>query len=75
MRKLGFVAVDSHANFTWNTHPRLAARTLYEELKRNRILVRYMNYTAWGDGLRISIGTDAEMEQCLSVLKEFGVAN
>jgi histidinol-phosphate aminotransferase len=73
MRKLGFVAVDSHANFTWNTHPRLAARTLYEELKRNRILVRYMNYPAWGEGLRISIGADAEMEACLSVIKGLGI--
>lgn len=69
MRKLGFVVVDSHANFTWNTHPRLAARTLYEELKQNRILVRYMNYSTWGDGLRISIGTDAEMEACLKVIR------
>ena len=69
MRKLGFVTVDSQANFTWNAHPRLAARMLYEELKRNRILVRYMNYPAWGDGLRISIGTDAEMEACLKVIK------
>jgi len=69
MRKLGFVVVDSQSNFTWNTHPRLAARTLYEELKRNRILVRYMNYPAWGDGLRISIGADAEMEACLKVIR------
>ena len=34
MRKLGFVTVDSQANFTWNTHPRLPAKPLYEQLKR-----------------------------------------
>jgi len=69
MRKLGFVVVDSQANFTWNTHPRLPARPLYEELKRNRILVRYMNYAGWGDGLRISIGNDAEIDACLDRLR------
>ena len=68
MRKLGFVTVDSQANFTWNTHPRLPAQPLYEQLKRDRILVRYMNYPGWGDGLRISVGTDAEIDACLERL-------
>ncbi len=70
MRNLGFVTVDSQANFTWNTHPRLPAKPLYEQLKRNRILVRYMNYPGWGDGLRISVGTDAEIDACLEKLRE-----
>jgi histidinol-phosphate aminotransferase len=69
MRKLGFVTVDSQANFTWNTNPRLPVKPLYEQLKRERILVRYMNYPGWGDGLRISVGTDAEVDQCLEKLK------
>jgi histidinol-phosphate aminotransferase len=69
MRKLGFVTVDSHANFTWNVHSRLPAQPLYERLKRDRVLVRYMNYAGWGDGLRISVGTDAEVETCLEKLK------
>ena len=69
MRKLGFVTVDSQANFTWNVHPRLPVKPLYEQLKRDRILVRYMNYPGWGDGLRISVGTDAEIDACLEKLK------
>ena len=69
MRKLGFMTVDSQANFTWNTHPRLPAQPLYEQLKRERILVRYMNYPGWGDGLRISVGTDAEIDACLEKLR------
>jgi len=69
MRALGFVTVDSQANFTWNTHPRRPVKPLYEELKRNRILVRYMNYPGWGDGLRVSVGTDAEIDACLERLK------
>jgi len=69
MRKLGFMTVDSQANFTWNIHPRLPAKPLYERLKRDRILVRYMNYPGWGDGLRISVGADAEVDACLEKLK------
>lgn len=69
MRNLGFVTVDSSANFTWNTHPQLPAKPLYEELRRRRILVRYMNYPRWGDGLRITVGTDAEIDQCLDELR------
>jgi histidinol-phosphate aminotransferase len=69
MRKLGFMTVDSQANFTWNVHSHLPARPLYEQLKRDRILVRYMNYPGWGDGLRISVGTDAEVEAFLEKLR------
>jgi histidinol-phosphate aminotransferase len=69
MRNLGFVTVDSQANFTWNVHPEHPARPLYEELKRHRILVRYMDYPGWGDGLRISVGTDEETDACLERLR------
>ena len=69
MRNLGFTTVDSQSNFTWNTHPSLSAKTIYQQLKRGRILVRYMNYPGWGDGLRISVGTDAEIDACLEKLK------
>ena len=69
MRKLGFIAVDSQANFVWNTLPGRSVRSFYEELKKRRILVRYMNYPNWGDGLRISVGTDAEIDSLLDQLK------
>jgi histidinol-phosphate aminotransferase len=69
MRELGFVTVDSQANFTWNVHPERPAKPLYEALKRDHILVRYMDYPGWGDGLRISVGTDDEIEACLERLK------
>jgi histidinol-phosphate aminotransferase len=69
MRDLGFVTVDSQANFTWNVHPQRPAKALYEQLKREGILVRYMNYPGWGDGLRISVGTDRQIEACLEHLR------
>lgn len=69
MRELGFAVADSCANFTWNTHPTLAARPIYEELKRQRILVRYMNYPRWGDGLRITVGSDPQIDICLERIR------
>jgi len=68
MRNLGFATVASQANFTWNTHPELPAKPLYERLKADRILVRYMDYPSWGDGLRITVGTDPEIDALLDGL-------
>jgi len=70
MRALGFTTVESQANFTWNTHPARPVRPIYEELKRRRILVRYMDYPGWGDGLRITVGTDQQVEACLAAIAE-----
>jgi histidinol-phosphate aminotransferase len=69
MRNLGFVTVDSQANFAWSAHPQLQSRRIYDELKRRRILVRYMDYPGWGDGLRISVGTDEQIDTFLEELK------
>jgi histidinol-phosphate aminotransferase len=68
MRKLGFNVVPSQANFVWNTHPEQPVQPLYERLKHEHILVRYMNYPGWGDGLRISVGTDDQIDACLARL-------
>jgi histidinol-phosphate aminotransferase len=68
LRRLGFATVESQANFVWNPHPSLAVRPLYERLKAERILVRYMDYAGWGDGLRISVGTDEQIDACLTAL-------
>jgi len=70
MRNLGFMTVDSQANFTWNIHPDRPARQLYEQLKQRRILVRYMDYPEWGDGLRVTVGTDAEIDRLLDALAQ-----
>jgi histidinol-phosphate aminotransferase len=69
MNALGFATVESQANFVWNPHPGVPVKPLYERLKEANVLVRYMNYAGWGDGLRISVGTDEQIEKCLSLLK------
>lgn len=69
MRALGFDAVESQANFVWCTHPERPHKPIYEALKARQILVRYMPYAGWGDGLRISVGTDDEIDAFLAVIK------
>lgn len=69
LRQLGFASVDSQANFVWSPHPNLPLRPLYERLKAERILVRYMDYAGWGDGLRISVGNDEQIDACLAALE------
>ncbi|MGI8978284.1 MAG: histidinol-phosphate transaminase [Pirellulaceae bacterium] len=69
LSQLGFTVIPSQSNFVWCIHPRHPTQPLYEQLKQNRILVRYMNYPGWGDGLRISVGTDEQIEALLTLLK------
>ncbi len=69
LRDIGFTVPDSQANFVWAVHGRQAVRPIYEELKRRRILIRYMMYPGWGDGLRITVGTDAEIMACVEALR------
>jgi histidinol-phosphate aminotransferase len=72
LRDLDFTVADSQANFLWAIHNKAAAKTLFERLKARQILVRYMNYEGWGDGLRITVGTDEQVDACLAVLGEEG---
>ncbi|MFO0904774.1 MAG: histidinol-phosphate transaminase [Pirellulales bacterium] len=69
LRQWGFDVPDSQANFVWATCATRELRPLYERLKAQRILVRYMNYAGWGEGLRISVGTDDQTDACLAMLK------
>ena len=67
--RLGFTVEPSQANFVWSVHPRVSADHLYRCLKAEGVLVRYMRYAGWGDGLRISVGTDEQIDTCLGLLE------
>jgi histidinol-phosphate aminotransferase len=66
---LGFVVLPSRANFLWCRRTDPPVKAVYEELKRRLVLVRYMSYEGHGDGLRISVGTDAEVDRLLDELR------
>ncbi|CAB4936778.1 unannotated protein [freshwater metagenome] len=65
---LGFEVTPSHANFLWCRRADRPVKPLYEELKRRKVLVRYMNYDGY-DGLRITVGSDAETDRLLTELR------
>jgi histidinol-phosphate aminotransferase len=69
LRRLGFDVCPSQANFVW-CRRRRGVRTIFEELKRRNILVRHMTYEGYGEGLRISIGTDAQIDRLLAELEK-----
>ncbi|MDB5389606.1 MAG: hisC [Planctomycetaceae bacterium] len=74
--ELGFQVVPSQANFVWATHPSIPHRQIYEQLKAQKILVRFMVFPDYPNspsneitGLRITVGTDPEIDQLLHSLK------
>jgi histidinol-phosphate aminotransferase len=69
LRELGFAAVDSQANFVWSPHESLSVEPVYQQLKDAGVLVRYMRFPEWGDGLRVSVGTDEQVDACMSLLR------
>lgn len=71
LRKLGFRFPDSRANFIFATHDRVPAREIFEALKEQDIYVRYWNKPRINNYLRITIGTDWEMDQLLAFLRAY----
>jgi histidinol-phosphate aminotransferase len=69
LRELGFDVLDSQANFVWCTHGGTPVEPVYRELKQAGVLVRYMLYAGWGDGLRITVGTDEQVDACLAQVR------
>lgn len=70
-RKLGFVFGDSQSNFLFVTHPKVSARELFETLKSEHIYVRYFNKPRIDNYLRITIGTDEQMDILIDYLKSY----
>ncbi len=77
LAEMGFVVTPSHANFVWCQHPNADHQAIYEFLKSNQILVRYMDFEGWSGvagksaGLRISVGTDEQTTACLMMIKRY----
>ena len=70
MEKRGFSVLPSAANFIFATHEEKDAEQLYEQLRKRKVLVRYFHDPRIDQYLRITIGTDEEMEQFFRHLDE-----
>ena len=71
LAKLGFTFGDSKTNFIFATHKTVPAQEIFEALRKNKIYVRYWNKPRIANYLRISIGTDEEMDKILTFLATF----
>ena len=71
LRELGFTFPDSKANFIFASHKSVPAAQIFEALKKEQIYVRYFDGERLDNSLRISIGTDEEMETLFAFLERF----
>ena len=70
MREMGFNVLDSETNFLFAQHEKLSAKEIFTYLRENGIFVRYFNKPRIDNFLRITIGTDEEMDLMLEKLSE-----
>lgn len=70
LTKRGFIFPKSYANFIFASHKTIPAREIFERLKENDIYVRWWNKERIDNYLRITIGTDEQMEALYRALYE-----
>lgn len=64
----GFAVTDSKANFLLAAHPKIEGKALYQYLKDNGVLVRYLGMPRIKNYNRITIGTKQQMQKMLAVI-------
>lgn len=70
LRQRRFVVLDSATNFVLARRPGEDLQGLYLALKERRVLVRHFATPRLRDGLRITVGTDAETDALLAALDQ-----
>jgi histidinol-phosphate aminotransferase len=70
LREMGFKFPDSKANFVFAMHPGFSGDYLFAELRKRNIVVRHWNAPAISAFLRITIGTDEQMDAVAAALRE-----
>ena len=68
---LGFRFPDSGSNFIFASHETCPAKELFEALRGHKIYVRYFKQPRVCDYLRITVGTDEQMDALLAFLREY----
>lgn len=71
LKDLGFMVLDSSTNFLFASHSKHNAKDIFEYLKSKNIFIRYFNKPRIENYLRITIGTDEEMNAFLKAVKEY----
>ena len=69
-KALGFNFPDSMGNFIFARHKTVPGKVIFEKLRERGIIVRRWDADRIADYMRITIGTDEEMDKLLDALKE-----
>ena len=70
LRELGFTVSPSLSNFLFVTHPKKEAPVIFEYLRQKNIFIRYFKLPRIDNYLRITVGTDEQMDKLIAALKE-----
>lgn len=70
LAELGFTFTDSKSNFIFASHTSKPAEEIFNALKEKKIYVRYWNKPRINSYLRITIGTQEEMNSLFEALEE-----
>ncbi len=68
LEELGFTILPSQANFVFASHRGLSAAALKDHLAANNIYVRHFNKPRIYEYLRITIGTDEQMDKMIEII-------
>lgn len=71
LRKMGFTVFDSQTNFLFATYDGKSMKDYFEWLKSQKVFIRYFNLPRIDNFVRITIGTDEEMDIFLNKTKEY----
>ena len=71
LKELGFVVPDSYANFVFVKHPKIDGEELFLALRKEGIIVRHWNKPLINQYLRVTIGTDQQMERFFEFLENY----
>ena len=69
--KLSFTVSPSLTNFLFVTHPKKEAPVIFEYLRQKNIFIRYFKLPRIDNYLRITVGTDAQMDRMIEELRAF----
>lgn len=70
LKALGFVFPDSCSNFIFAKHSTVSGKLIFDELRKKGIIVRRWDAPRISEYLRITIGTDEQMDKLIEALSE-----
>ncbi len=71
LSELGFTFPDSRANFIFASHRSIPAKEIFQALRKADIYVRHWDKPRISNSLRITVGTDEQMDCLIDFLRKY----